>query len=142
MRDVKPTQQKMVTVDAAEMDKQISLNGRVALYGVVFDFNKADVKPEPEQALTEIAKLPQQRLAFNVLVVGHTDAVANFESNRTLSQKRAESIVAWLVSKHKVANKRLFAVAVSFASPVATNTTEEGRAKNRRVEVVEMPEPK
>ena len=140
--EVKPMQQKMVTVDAAEMDKQISLNGKVALYGILFDFNKAEVKPESEAALTEIAKLLQNRTTLNVLVVGHTDTAGNFESNRTLSQKRAEAIVASLVSKHKVSNKRLFPVGVSFASPVATNTAEEGRAKNRRVELVEMPEPK
>ena len=140
--EVKPMQQKMVTVDAAEMDKQISTNGKVALYGIYFDFNKADVKPESEEALAEIAKLLQNRATLNVLVVGHTDGVGNFETNRTLSQRRAEAIVASLVSKHKVGSKRLFPVGVSFASPVAPNSTDEGRAKNRRVELVEMPEPK
>ena len=140
--EVKPMQQKMVTVDATEMDKQISMNGKVALYGIYFDFNKADVKPESDQALTEIAKLLQTRANLNVLVVGHTDAVGSFESNRTLSQRRAEAIVAALVSRHKIDNKRLFPVGVAFASPVATNTTEEGRAKNRRVELVEMPQAK
>lgn len=140
--EVKPMQQKMVTVNAAEMDKQIALNGKVALYGILFDFNKADVKPESEEALSEIAKLLQNRASLNVLVVGHTDAVGNFESNRALSQKRAEAIVASLISKHKIAKNRLFPVGVSYASPVATNSAEEGRAKNRRVELVEMPEVK
>lgn len=137
--EVKPMQQKMVTVDATEMDKQISLNGRVALYGIYFDFNKADVKPESDAALYEIAKLLEKRPTLNVLIVGHTDAVGNFESNRTLSQRRAEAIVNALTTKHKIDNKRLFPVGVAFASPMATNTTEEGRAKNRRVELVEMP---
>jgi outer membrane protein OmpA-like peptidoglycan-associated protein len=140
--EVKPMQQKMVTVDATEMDKQISLNGKVALYGIYFDFNKAEVKPESDEALTEIAKLLRARPALNVLVVGHTDAVGAFDSNRTLSQRRAEAIVSSLASKHKVDNKRLFPVGVAFASPVATNTTDEGRAKNRRVELVEMPQAK
>lgn len=140
--EVKPMQQKMVKVDASEMDKQIALNGKVALYGIYFDFNKADVKPESDEALREIAKLLQSRAALKVLVVGHTDAVGAFESNRALSQKRADAIVATLVSKHGIEKQRLFPVGVSFASPVATNTTDEGRAKNRRVELVEMPEPK
>ena len=140
--EVKPMEQKMVTVDAAEMDKQIALNGKVALYGILFDFNKADVKPGSAEALGEIAKLMQNRPTLNVLVVGHTDAVGNFESNRTLSQKRAEAIVTWLVSKHQIAKQRLFPVGGSYASPVATNTSDEGRAKNRRVELVEMPETK
>lgn len=140
--EVKPMQQKMVTVDATEMDKQIAANGKVALYGIYFDFNKADVKPQSDQALTEIAKLLQTRAGLKVLVVGHTDAVGSFESNCTLSQRRADAIVAALSTKHGLDNKRLFPVGVSFASPIATNTTDEGRAKNRRVELVEMPEAK
>jgi OOP family OmpA-OmpF porin len=124
------------------MEKQIASMGKVALYGILFDFNKTEVKPESEAALVEIAKLLANRATLNVLVVGHTDAVGSFESNRTLSQRRADAIVAALVSKHKIAATRLFPVGVSFASPVATNSTEEGRAKNRRVELVEMPAPK
>ncbi len=140
--EVKPMQQKMITVDASEMDKQISANGKVALYGIYFDFNKTDIKAESDLALTEIGKLLKTRPALKVLVVGHTDAVGSFESNRILSQRRADAIVAALVSKQGIDKQRLFPVGVSFASPMATNTTEEGRAKNRRVELVEMPEPK
>src|SRR4051812_6141721 len=138
----KPMEEKMVTVDASEMDKQIATNGKVALYGIYFDFNKAEVKPESETALTEIGKLLKTRPALAVLVVGHTDAAGSFESNRTLSQRRADAIVSALVAKQGIDRRRLFPVGVSFASPVATNTTEEGRAKNRRVELVEMPEHK
>jgi outer membrane protein OmpA-like peptidoglycan-associated protein len=108
----------------------------------LFDFNKTEVKAESAPALTEIAKLLANRPELNVLVVGHTDSVGGFESNRTLSQRRADAIVATLVSKHGIAAKRLFPVGVSFASPVATNSTEDGRTKNRRVELVEMPQPK
>ena len=138
----KPMQEKMVAVDAGEMEKQIANMGKVALYGILFDFNKTEVKSESAPALTEIAKLLSNRPELNVLVVGHTDSVGGFESNRTLSQRRADAIVATLVSKHGIAAKRLFPVGVSFASPVATNSTEEGRAKNRRVELVEMPQVK
>lgn len=137
--ETKPMQEKMVTVDASEMEKQIASMGKVVLYGILFDFNKTDVKPESEPALVEIAKLLANRATLNVLVVGHTDGVGSFESNRALSQRRADAIVATLVSKHKIAANRLFPVGVSFASPVATNSTEEGRARNRRVELVEMP---
>jgi outer membrane protein OmpA-like peptidoglycan-associated protein len=140
--EAKPMDEKMVTVDATEMDKQISANGKVALYGIYFDFNKAEVRPDSEAALMEIGKLLQSRPALAILVVGHTDAVGGFESNRSLSQRRAEAIVASLVSKQGIDRKRLFPVGVSFASPIATNSIEEGRAKNRRVELVEMPEPK
>jgi OmpA-OmpF porin, OOP family len=140
--ETKPMQEKMVAVDASEMEKQIASLGKVVLYGILFDFNKTEVKPDSEAALVEIAKLLVNRPTLNVLVVGHTDSVGGFESNRTLSQRRADAIVATLVSKYKIAASRLFPVGVSFASPVATNATEEGRAKNRRVELVEMPAPR
>lgn len=133
----KPMQEKMVTVDAGEMEKQINATGKVALYGIYFDFNKAEVKPESEPTLAEIAKLMQSKPALRILVVGHTDGVGSFESNKALSQKRAEAVVASLGAK-SIDSKRMFPVGVSFAAPVATNATEEGRAKNRRVELVEM----
>ncbi len=135
--ETKAMEQKMVTVSATEMEKSISESGKVALYGIYFDFNKADVKPESEPTLAEITKLMQGKPALNVLVVGHTDAVGSFESNKTLSQRRAEAIVAALRGKG-IESKRLFPVGVSFAAPFATNANEEGRAKNRRVELVEM----
>jgi OmpA-OmpF porin, OOP family len=135
--EAKPMQEKMVTVSATEMEKQISATGKVALYGIYFDFNKTDVKPESEPTLTEIIKLMQSKPALKTLVVGHTDAVGSFDSNKTLSQKRAEAVVAALGAKG-IDTKRMFPVGVSFAAPVATNATEEGRAKNRRVELVEM----
>ncbi|MEP6602325.1 MAG: OmpA family protein [Spartobacteria bacterium] len=135
--EAKPMQEKMVTVNAGEMEKQISDTGKVALYGIYFDFNKANVKPESEPTLSEIVKLLQAKPALRILVVGHTDGVGNFETNKTLSQKRAEAVVAALAAK-SIEAKRMFPVGVSFAAPVATNATEEGRAKNRRVELVEM----
>ena len=138
----KSMQEKMVTIDAGEMEKQIAAQGKVALYGIYFDTNRTEIKPDSEAALVEIAKLLGQKPQLNVLVVGHTDSVGGFESNRTLSQRRADAIVTALVSKHGLSNKRLFAVGVAFAAPVATNSTEEGRARNRRVELVEMPSPK
>ncbi len=135
--EAKPMQEKMVTVSASEMEKQISDTGKVALYGIYFDFNKADVKPESDPTLAEIAKLMQTKPALRILVVRHTDSVGSFESNKTLSQKRAEAVVASLATK-SIDSKRMFPIGVSFAAPVATNATEEGRAKNRRVELVEM----
>lgn len=135
--EAKPMEEKMVTVSAAEMEKQIHETGRVALYGIYFDFNKAEVKPESEPTLGEIAKLMEEKPALRILVVGHTDSVGSFEMNKTLSQKRAEAVVASLGSR-KIGPKRMFPVGVSFAAPVTMNSTEEGRARNRRVELVEM----
>ncbi|MEP7016208.1 MAG: OmpA family protein, partial [Verrucomicrobiota bacterium] len=92
--EAKPMEQKMVTVTAGEMEKQIEASGKVALYGIYFDFNRAEIKPESEPTLKEIATLMQSKNALNILVVGHTDNVGAFESNKTLSQKRAEAVVA------------------------------------------------
>jgi outer membrane protein OmpA-like peptidoglycan-associated protein len=75
--------------------------------------------------------------ALKLLVVGHTDNVGSFQFNMDLSQRRAAAVVAALTARFSVAKDRLTPVGVSFASPVAPNRTEEGRAKNRRVELVE-----
>lgn len=135
--EVKPMEQKMVLVKAEEMAGQIALNGKVALYGIQFDTDKATIRPDSEATVAEIAKLLGDKPDLRVLVVGHTDTEGSFEYNRSLSQRRADSVVANLKEKG-ISKERLFPVGVSFASPVATNATEEGRAKNRRVELVDM----
>jgi OmpA-OmpF porin, OOP family len=133
----KPREQNMVTVSAADMAQQIDNSGGVALYGIYFDFDKADVKPESTPTLNEIAKLLRTDLRLKLLVVGHTDNVGGFTSNMALSQRRAEAVVNELVGKYQIARSRLIPVGVSFASPIASNKTEAGRAKNRRVALVE-----
>jgi outer membrane protein OmpA-like peptidoglycan-associated protein len=131
----KAREQKMVTVTSGEMAKEISSRGSVALYGIYFDFNKADLKPESDPALAEIAKLLKENAALKLLVVGHTDNVGTLPFNMDLSQRRAASVVSALVAK--IDKTRLTPLGVAYASPVAPNKSEEGRAKNRRVELVE-----
>ena len=133
----KAREQKMVTVNAEEMASKIANTGSVALYGIYFDFNKADLKPESDPALQEIAKLLKGDSSMKLLVVGHTDNVGTFDFNMGLSQRRAAAVVAALTTKYGVGKARLTPVGVSFAAPVASNKTEDGRAKNRRVELVE-----
>lgn len=135
--EAKAREQKMVMVKAEEMSRQISTTGSVALYGIYFDFNKADIKPESEPTLEQIAKLLKDNPQLKLLVVGHTDNVGSFSFNQDLSQRRAIAVVVALVSRYGIDNNRLTPVGVSFASPIASNKTEEGRAKNRRVELVE-----
>jgi outer membrane protein OmpA-like peptidoglycan-associated protein len=134
----KPREQKMVTVTSVEMAKQISSSGSVALYGIYFDVNKADVKTESEPALAEVAKLLKSNAALKLLVVGHTDRVGTLPFNMDLSQRRAAAVVHALVTTYQIAQSRLTPLGVAFASPVASNTSEEGRAQNRRVELVEL----
>ena len=135
--EAKAREQKMVTVQAGEMAKAIAGEGRIALYGIYFDFNKAELKPESDPTLEQMAKLLKDMPQLKLLVVGHTDNVGTFPFNTELSQRRAATVVSALTTRFGISKDRLTPVGVSFASPVASNKTEEGRARNRRVELVE-----
>jgi len=125
-----------VIADAAAMKGDLKSTGHVALYGIFFDTGKSEVKPESKPALEEIAKLLGQDSTLKLKVVGHTDMTGSMEANLALSQARAEAVVKALVSQHGIAAPRLKGHGVGPLAPVATNDTEEGRAKNRRVELV------
>lgn len=128
---------KMVTVQSAEMAQALSSEGKIALYGVYFDPNKAEVKPTSEETLAQIGKLMKENAHLKLLVVGHTDNTGGFSPNMDLSQKRAASVVKALVDRFGVKKDRLTPVGVSFAAPIGSNKTDDARAKNRRVELVE-----
>jgi len=134
--NTRPMEEKMVHLSAAEMQKSISSSGKVAIYGILFDFNKADIKPESAPTLTEMASLLKAKSNLKVLVVGHTDNVGTFEFNEDLSKRRAKAVVAELAAKHGIDAARLTPLGASFMAPVTTNSTEEGRSLNRRVELV------
>lgn len=127
---------RMVVVSSSDMERSIDATGRVTLYGILFDFNKWDIKPQSKPALDEIAKYltanPERRLH----VVGHTDAVGGFDFNVKLSQQRANAVVGALVQDYGIGADRLKGNGVGMLAPIATNATEDGRAKNRRVELV------
>ena len=134
--ETKAMTQNMVVVSADEMSRTINATGRVALYGIYFDTSKADIKPESKAAMDEIAKYLKANAGMKLHVVGHTDNVGGLESNLGLSKRRAEAVVAALAKQYGIAQSRLTANGVAYLAPVAVNTTEEGRAKNRRVELV------
>lgn len=125
-----------IVVDAAAMSGDLKTTGHVALYGIFFDTGKAEVKPESKPALDEIAKLLKQDPALKLKVVGHTDMVGSQEANLKLSEARGEAVVQALVSQYGIQPNRLKGYGVGALAPVATNDTEEGRARNRRVELV------
>jgi len=126
----------IVTVNSEEMASEISDTGRIALYGIQFDSDKADLKPGSKDTLDQISALLAEDPELKLLIVGHTDSVGSYEFNLDLSQRRAASVVQSLTSDYGISNQRLFPVGVSFASPVASNKNEEGRTENRRVELV------
>jgi len=133
-----PLETGMVTVDASAMAKDIGATGKVALYGIYFDTNSADVKPESTPTLQEIAKLMKQDAALKLFVVGHTDNVGGYDVNMALSQRRADAVLKELTTKHGVDAARLRAAGAGQLAPVARNDTDDGRAKNRRVELVKQ----
>jgi outer membrane protein OmpA-like peptidoglycan-associated protein len=132
----KPMGQSMVVVDAAKMDNDIATSGHVSLYGIYFDTDSAVVKPESDPTLAEIAKLLKTEGDLKLYVVGHTDDVGGYDYNMKLSARRAKAVVDALTGRHGIPSARLHAAGVGFLAPVAPNTSEEGRAKNRRVELV------
>ncbi len=126
-------------VASAELFKAgLNTTGHVEVPGIFFDTGKSVLKPESDAAVGEIAKLLQADPALKVYVVGHTDSVAALDLNMKLSQARAEAVVQALVTKHGIAAARLVGRGVGPLCPVASNDSEEGRAKNRRVELVKQ----
>lgn len=127
---------RMVVVSAAEITRDLAANGKVAIYGITFDFNKATIKPESRPTLDEVAKFLRGDSAQKIYVIGHTDNVGGFDFNMQLSKTRAAAMVADLVRTYGIQADRMTASGVGLQAPVAPNTTEEGRAKNRRVELL------
>jgi outer membrane protein OmpA-like peptidoglycan-associated protein len=134
--EVKPITSNLVSVNAAAMATDISTRGSVTLYGIFFDNDRAEVKPESRPTLSEIATLMKQDSSLELIVVGHTDHNGTLDYNLDLSLRRAQAVVAALTSAFGVAPNRLDARGVGFLSPVAPNNTEENRAKNRRVQLL------
>ncbi len=136
---IEKEQMKQDVIATAEaLTAGIKEAGKVAVYGIYFDTGKAELKRESDAALEEMAKLLKSDSALKVHIVGHTDSTGSFDSNLKLSQARAEAVVKALVSRHGIEAKRLRAHGLSSLAPMASNCSEPGRAKNRRVELVEQ----
>lgn len=132
----KAMEANMETLEASAMAKAMSETGRVAIYGILFDTASATIKPESKRSLEQIAALLKKDAKLTLHLVGHTDGQGKLEANFNLSKRRAEAVKAALVKDYAIAAARLTANGVASLAPVAPNTSEEGRAKNRRVELV------
>jgi outer membrane protein OmpA-like peptidoglycan-associated protein len=132
------TNKVSASLDASAMAKSIATDGKVAVYGVTFDTDKADIQPKSKAALDEMAKLMAADPKLKVYIVGHTDSVGDFAHNVDLSQRRAEAVARMLATSYKVDAKRLMPRGVASLAPVASNDAEAGREKNRRVELVKQ----
>jgi len=116
----------------------LKATGHIAVEGILFETGKAELKPESSAAIAEVAKLLKSDASLKLFVVGHTDNVGGVDGNMKLSQDRAASVVQALVKTHGIEVARLRAFGAGPYSPVASNDADEGRAKNRRVELVKQ----
>ena len=130
--------QQDVVANADALKGGLADSGHVEVPGIFFDTAKSDIKPESGPAIDEIAKLLTNNPALKVGIVGHTDMVGDATANLKLSQARAQSVITDLVSRHGIAAARLVAFGAGPWAPVASNKTDDGRARNRRVELVEV----
>ena len=126
-----------VVADAAALRGGLEQTGHVEVPGIFFDTNKSEVKPESRPALDEVVKLLKANPTLRLWVVGHTDSVGASESNLALSSARAAAVVKALTTQMGIGAQRLSAFGAGPYAPVASNKTDAGRARNRRVELVE-----
>lgn len=133
---MKELEQKMAFVDAGTMQLEIEKAGRISLYGIQFDTGSATIRPQSDATLAEVAKLLVRNSGWKLAVIGHTDNVGGAVFNQKLSQQRAQAVTQALSDRHKVPAGRMRAQGMGMKHPLASNDSEEGRAKNRRVELV------
>jgi len=129
--------EKSLTFGPSEMKAALDADGRVALYGILFDLDKATLQPESNEQLQDVVTLLRENPALGLEVQGHTDDQGADDYNMALSQRRAETVVSYL-ELFGIDSSRLTPKGYGESSPVAPNTTEEGRAKNRRVELAKL----
>jgi outer membrane protein OmpA-like peptidoglycan-associated protein len=122
---------------AVPLYDRMMTDGKIITYGIMFDVGKSIIKPESMGEINRIVKLIQDNPNLKFSVEGHTDNTGNAASNQTLSEARSKAVVDKLVEMG-VAADRLQSAGKGQTSPLADNNTDEGRAKNRRVEFVKL----
>jgi len=127
-----------IVANAGALADGLKTTGHIAVEGIYFETGKSDLKPESAQAIAELAKLLKADSGLKVYVVGHTDNAGTLEGNVKLSLDRAQSVVQALVRTQGIEAARLKAYGDGPYAPVASNDSDQGRAKNRRVELVKQ----
>jgi len=140
---------RLTIVEREQMEQKVAANpdalfgdiattGHVAVYGIYFDHDSANIKQESKPSLKAIADMLKANMSLKLYVVGHTDMTGGFEYNVGLSLKRAKAVVKALVTEYGVAAERLAGKGAGPLCPIGSNKNENGRKLNRRVELVEM----
>ncbi len=136
--DIMDTSMDHSPLTSDEMGSGLEQHGRVAIQNILFEIDSDAILPESAEALETIAELMKRQPDLSLLVVGHTDNTGSFDYNLTLSMNRASSVADYLHHELGISEDRLQAAGAGMMAPITTNRTEEGRALNRRVELVEM----
>lgn len=134
--ETKEMEDNLITVNADFIAEKLFEEGKIALQGIHFDHNKTTIKDESKPLLDEIAVFLKQNPTVVIFVVGHTDMTGAVQYNIELSSKRAKAVTEYLVNQHQIASNRLLPNGVGPLAPMDNNTSETGKAKNRRVELV------
>lgn len=134
--EVRKMETGMVTLDAAALGKGLDARGYVIVEGIYFDTDKATLQPQSSQALAEMAKLLKSRSDLAVYVVGHTDMQGSLAHNKALSEDRATAVVDALAQDYGIDRARMSGHGVGPLAPQASNSSDAGRAQNRRVVLV------
>jgi OmpA-OmpF porin, OOP family len=127
-----------IVANAEAMGNDINSTGHVSVYGIYFDTGKSEIKPESDTAIAQISKLLKNITSLKLYVVGHTDNVGTIDANMKLSKDRADAVVNTLITRYGIPAERLRSYGVASLAPVVSNDSEEGKAKNRRVELVKQ----
>lgn len=127
-----------VVANSVALSTGLKGSGHVVVNGILFDTGKADVKSESAAALAEVSKMLKANPAIKVYVVGHTDNAGTLAANVDLSKRRATAVVEALTTQYGIAATRLLPYGAGPYAPIASNDEEDGRALNRRVELVKQ----
>jgi OOP family OmpA-OmpF porin len=133
---VEAMQEEMVA-NADVWADEINRTGSCSIYGILFDTGKATIQGESKECLQEVVKLLRANPTWKMEIQGHTDNVGAKAANQTLSEQRAAAVVAWLAA-NGIDKARLTARGFGDSKPIADNSTEDGRSKNRRVALKKM----
>ena len=127
-----------ITTAAPDTRSKLITEGKLVTYGITFDVNKADIKPESQGTLKSIADVLKENPGVRVKIVGHTDSDGDDQLNQQLSQRRAEAVKTALAVQFGIDASRLETEGAGEKQPVAANDTPENKAKNRRVELIKL----
>ncbi len=134
--EVKAMENDLVEINENSLQQKLEVEGKVALYGIQFEVDKATLLDDSRKSIDVLAKVLTKNKTMQVYIVGHTDDSGSAKHNIELSNHRAQVVVQELVKKHKIDSKRLTSFGAGPYAPVGNNANDEGRALNRRVEVI------